>query len=87
MVGGYLDAAAFCPLAFDLYGRPSEILPLAVEHAAPPVGKYKRWPLIFGPLELGLPTKTGLVHDAVMIRKHARSWVAKLLQQLVQKAE
>lgn len=59
--------AAAVLLQFDSYARPSEILELKKREVVKPVGRCKKWGLIFGNSTWDVGTKTGTQDDAVFL--------------------
>ena len=83
----HLEAALYCMIAFETYGRPNEIMKLALQHVAQPMAGYPKWALVFGPRELGVPTKTDTIDDGVTLATKGREWIQKLLWWLVRRAQ
>ena len=82
---GYRDMSVATLLAHQCYLRPDEFHSLRRQDLIPRHGSQgaeASWSLLLGPIDLRLPTKTGIFDDCVLVDNPSLSWIPDHLRRL-----
>jgi len=82
-----MEMSQFMLLAFDVYGRPGEIINLKTENICTPSTAFRNWAICFGVQELGEFTKTNTQDDTVVVGLGHRKWMCQILEKLYVEAD